>query len=212
MEGRPRHDGIGDAHGASIANDEMEGTNSMPLRTKLTEKLGISHPVLLAPMGTASGGTLAKAVTEAGGFGIIGFGYGNQERIDQEFRAAGNARVGCGFITWSLARQPHLLARALDHKPAAVMLSFGDARPFVALEKSLPTEAPRYARAAEGNDLDTSVVFTGECVDLIRNVKPAAAIVASIVHEAETALRSNLPLRGKRISAPFVPALHPKRR
>src|SRR5215471_14272739 len=132
-----------------------------------------------------SGGTLAKAVTEAGGLGIIGFGCGNQERIDQEFRAAGNARVGCGFITWSLARQPHLLARALDHKPAAVMLSFGDARPFVALEKSLPTEAPRYARAAEGNDLDTSVVFTGECVDLIRNVKPAAAIVASIVHEAE---------------------------
>jgi len=60
--------------------------------------------------------------------------------------------------------------------------------------------------------LDTSVVFAGECVDLIRNVKPAAAIVASIVHEAETALRSNLPLRGKRISAPFVPALHPKRR
>ena len=138
MEGRPRHDGIGDAHGASIANDEMEGTNSMPLRTKLTEKLGISHPILLAPMGPASGGTLAKAVTEAGGLGIIGFGYGNQERIDQEFRAAGNARVGCGFITWSLARQPHLLARALDHKPAAVMLSFGDARPFVALEKSPP--------------------------------------------------------------------------
>jgi nitronate monooxygenase len=322
----------------------------MPLRTKLTEKLGISHPVLLAPMGTASGGTLAKAVTEAGGFGIIGFGYGNQERIDQEFRAAGNARVGCGFITWSLARQPHLLARALDHKPAAVMLSFGDARPFAAaikdagaalisqvqtvaqameavdigtdivvaqgteagghgatrstlalvpavvdavrerndeivvvaaggiadgrglaaalmlgaqgaligtrflasdealisaaakaklvaargddtirtrvfdivrnldwpagytgralqnpfsrqwhgreteLEKSLPTEAPRYVRAVEANDLDTLVVFAGECVDLVRNVKPAAAIVASIVHEAETALGSNLPL------------------
>ena len=61
----------------------------MPLRTKLTEKLGIRHPILLAPMGTASGGTLAKAVTEGGGLGIIGFGYGNQERIDQEFRAAG---------------------------------------------------------------------------------------------------------------------------
>jgi nitronate monooxygenase len=44
-------------------------------------------------MGTTSGGTLAKAVTEAGGLGIMGFGYGNQERIDQEFRAAGNARV-----------------------------------------------------------------------------------------------------------------------
>src|SRR2546430_953285 len=43
----------------------------MPLRTKLTEKLGIRHPILLAPMGTASGGTLAKAVTEGGGLGIV---------------------------------------------------------------------------------------------------------------------------------------------
>jgi nitronate monooxygenase len=93
----------------------------MALRTKFTEKLGIRHPILLAPMGTVPGGTLAKAVTEAGGLGIIGFGYGNQERIDQEFWSAGNARVGCGFIMWSLASQPHLLARALDHKPAAVM-------------------------------------------------------------------------------------------
>jgi hypothetical protein len=43
------------------------------------------------------------------------------------------------------------------------------------------------------NDLDISVVFAGECVDLIRDIKPAAAIVASLVHEAEAALRSNLP-------------------
>jgi nitronate monooxygenase len=56
------------------------------------------------------------------------------------------------------------------------------------LEKSLPAEAARYARAAEANDLDTSVVFAGECVDLIRDVRPAAAIVASLVHEAEAAL------------------------
>ena len=57
------------------------------------------------------------------------------------------------------------------------------------LEKSLPTEAPRYVRAIEANDLDTLVVFAGECVDLIRDIKPAAAIVASLVHEAEAALR-----------------------
>jgi hypothetical protein len=36
------------------------------------------------------------------------------------------------------------------------------------------------------------VVFAGECVDLIRDVKPAAAIVAALVHEAEVALTSNL--------------------
>jgi nitronate monooxygenase len=35
-----------------------------------------------------------------------------------------------GFITWSLAKQPSLLSAGLGRKPAAVMLSFGDPRPF----------------------------------------------------------------------------------
>ena len=34
----------------------------MALRTRLTEQLGIRHPVLLAPMGFVSGGALAAAV------------------------------------------------------------------------------------------------------------------------------------------------------
>src|SRR5262249_40462615 len=88
--------------------------------------------------------------------------YGNQERIDQEFRAAGNARVGCGFITWSLARQPHLLARALDHKPVAVMLSFGDARPFAAAIKdagaALISQVQTVAQAMEAVDIGTDII------------------------------------------------------
>lgn len=102
----------------------------MAFRTKLTERLGIKHPILLAPMGWVSGGALARAVTEAGGLGLIGLGYGDQEWLEREFLAAGNAKTGCGFITWSLDRQPHLLDRALAHKPAAVMLSFGDPQPY----------------------------------------------------------------------------------
>jgi nitronate monooxygenase len=35
-----------------------------------------------------------------------------------------------GFITWSLSKSTSLLAAALEHRPAAVMLSFGDPRPF----------------------------------------------------------------------------------
>jgi nitronate monooxygenase len=38
----------------------------MALRTHLTEKLGIRHPILLAPMGSIAGGRLAGAVTDAG--------------------------------------------------------------------------------------------------------------------------------------------------
>ena len=107
----------------------------MKLRTRLTEKLGIAHPILSAPMAFAAGGKLAAAVTAAGGLGLIGGGYGDATWLKREFAAAGNARVGCGFITWSLAGQPALLDQALAHAPAAVMLSFGDPAPFAASVK-----------------------------------------------------------------------------
>src|SRR5258708_9620519 len=102
----------------------------MTLSTKLTRRLGIRHPILLAPMGSASGGRLAAAVSAAGGLGLIGGGYGDAAWLDAQFQAAGNQRVGCGFITWSLAKRPQLLAPVLARRPAALMLSFGDPRPF----------------------------------------------------------------------------------
>ena len=45
------------------------------IETALTRLLGITHPILLAPMGSAAGGRLAAAVTHAGGLGLIGSGY-----------------------------------------------------------------------------------------------------------------------------------------
>lgn len=100
------------------------------LATRLTERLRIEHPILSAPMALAGGGALAAAVTRAGGLGMIGGGYGDAGWLDTQLQAAGNTRVGCGFITWSLAKQPYLLGRVLAHQPAALMLSFGDPQPF----------------------------------------------------------------------------------
>src|SRR5258707_13301275 len=102
----------------------------MALRTRLTARFGIEHPILLAPMGAAAGGRLAAAVTAAGGLGLIGGGYGDADWLEREFSEAGNSRGGCGFITWSLARKPHLLDQVLRHSPAAVVLSFGSPLPF----------------------------------------------------------------------------------
>ena len=104
----------------------------MRLATRLTERLGIAHPILSAPMALAGGGALAAAVSRAGGLGLIGGGYGDGAWIEQQFAATGNTQVGCGFITWSMAKKPELLTQALAHKPAALMLSFGDPRPFAA--------------------------------------------------------------------------------
>jgi len=101
----------------------------MRLKTRLTETLGIRHPILLAPMGVIAGGRLAAAVSEAGGLGIIGGGYGDADWLEQQFAAAGSTRVGCGFITWSMAKSPQLLDQVLARQPAALMLSFGEVEP-----------------------------------------------------------------------------------
>lgn len=102
------------------------------IETRLTRRFGLRHPIVLAPMAMASGGALAAAVSNAGGLGLIGGGYGDADWIDRAFRDAGNARVGCGFIAWKLREVPDLLTRVLERQPAAVFLSFGDPAPFAA--------------------------------------------------------------------------------
>jgi nitronate monooxygenase len=100
------------------------------LPTRLTDLFGIEQPILLAPMALVSGGRLAAAVTRAGGLGLIGGGYPDAEWLQTQIDRAEGARVGYGFITWSLARNPGVLDVALERGPAAVMLSFGELQPF----------------------------------------------------------------------------------
>lgn len=100
------------------------------MKTRLTERLDIVHPLIQAPMAFAAGGALAKAVSDAGALGMIGGGYGDTAWIDEQFAIANGSRVGCGFITWALARQPELLDQALELGAAAIFLSFGDPATF----------------------------------------------------------------------------------
>jgi nitronate monooxygenase len=103
----------------------------MPLGTPLTSLLGITHPILSAPMAGIAGARLVAAVGEAGGFGILGGGYGDKAWLEQETARLQKSKApfGIGFITWSMAKQPELLDIALKVKPRAIMLSFGDPKP-----------------------------------------------------------------------------------
>ena len=47
-------------------------TTSTPLHTPLCDLLGIEYPIILAGMGGAAGPTLAAAVSNAGGLGVVG--------------------------------------------------------------------------------------------------------------------------------------------
>ena len=42
------------------------------LRTRLTERLGIEHPIVLGGMGSGTSVELVAAVSQAGGLGILG--------------------------------------------------------------------------------------------------------------------------------------------
>ena len=104
----------------------------MRLQTALTRTLGIEHPILLAAMDVVADARLTMAVIEAGGYGFLGGGYGDEAWLKRELAMLAPAardrgrEFGVGFITWSLARKPHLLDLALEQRPGAVWLSFGD--------------------------------------------------------------------------------------
>jgi len=99
----------------------------MALQTAFTDLFSLQHPIALAPMGGASGGALAAAVSNAGGLGLVGGGRQDLTWMDTELailaESTGEA-WGVGFQSW--ATTPATIEHALTYRPAAVMLSFGD--------------------------------------------------------------------------------------
>ena len=63
---------------------------------------------------------------------MIGLGTSGRDFIEREFREARNHRVGCGFITCELARQPaYFSTRPCRSRRRLCCLSFGDPSPFI---------------------------------------------------------------------------------
>jgi nitronate monooxygenase len=116
--------------------NESASSESMMISTRFTERFGIKHPIICAPMAFVTGGALVAAVYRAGGLGIVGGGYagtlGGEPDLETELSQVNAGKFGVGFITWALARAPEMQTKALRHSPSCVFLSFGDPRPFAA--------------------------------------------------------------------------------
>ncbi|WP_040809358.1 NAD(P)H-dependent flavin oxidoreductase [Nocardia concava] len=105
----------------------------MALRTVFTDLLGVRHPIVSAPMGGIAGGALAAAVSEGGGLGLVGGGRSDAEWVERELRIVAERTEkpwGIGFLAWGTTLP--VVESALRYRPRAVMVSFGDARPFIA--------------------------------------------------------------------------------
>lgn len=99
------------------------------LTTEWARTIGIDVPIVNAPMGGVAGGSLAAAVSRAGGLGMIGMGSsGTAERLTAELGHMSNlARpFGIGLVDWVAASQPDLLATALAARPTLLCVSFGE--------------------------------------------------------------------------------------
>lgn len=109
----------------------------MTIRTRLTELLDLQHPIVLAPMGRVAGGALAAAVSNAGGLGLVGGGYGELSWLQTELAVVtreARRPWGAGLISWHASEVA--LELILSHGPRVVMLSFGDAAPFISRIKA----------------------------------------------------------------------------
>lgn len=106
------------------------------LKTILTEKWGLKYPILNAPMANIAHGRLVKAVSEAGGLGMLGIGKDSPDFIEQEvaFIRQDNPdlKFGIGLLGWVIAASPEIFEATVNARPFLVAISVGDITPYVA--------------------------------------------------------------------------------
>lgn len=132
------------------------------LATRVTELLGIEHPIVLAPMTGTAMWRLAAAVSGAGGLGMLGTMAQGAEWLEQQvaqIRAATEKPFGVGFIQWSLERDEAMFEAALRLRPHAVSLSFGAPEVFIERAKMAGVH----------------VLYQAQTVDLARRAASAGA-------------------------------------
>lgn len=133
------------------------------MNDKLKNLLAIQHPILQAPMANVAGGKLAGAVSDAGGLGMIGVGYVKEEWLLEQFSLCDVSKVGVGFLTWVLDKDPSLLDVAIKHKPKAICLSFGNPQPYIqkiqdaGIKVICQVQSVKHAISAKDNGVDIIV-------------------------------------------------------
>lgn len=105
------------------------------LHTYLTTSWHLHYPIIGAPMAYVGRGRLARAVSEAGGLGMIGIGSTESvEFLEREAaiaRGTDQGRFGIGMHTWAIEKRPDLLHAAIEAAPFLISISFGSPAPYV---------------------------------------------------------------------------------
>ncbi|HEY1348825.1 MAG TPA: nitronate monooxygenase [Ktedonobacteraceae bacterium] len=131
------------------------------LHTYLTTAWHLRYPLIGAPMAYVGRGRLARAVSQAGGLGMLGIGSTESvASLAQEAataRGTDQTRFGIGMHAWAIEKRPELLDAAIETRPFLLSISFGSPAPYVerlhrhgiflATQVNTKTEAVQAARA-----------------------------------------------------------------
>jgi enoyl-[acyl-carrier protein] reductase II len=171
-----------------------------PLRTRVTELLGVRYPIVQAPMGWIARSQLASAVSNAGGMGIIETSSGELDAVRDEIRRMRDLTdqpFGVN-IAQAFVRDPAIADFVIDQGVRFVTTSAGDPTKYTATLKAagltvfhvVPTLAAALKAVAAG--VDGLVVEGGEGGGF-KNPRDVASMVL-------------LPLVRSKVDVPIVAA------
>lgn len=175
-------------------------TAPAPLRTRVTELLGVDYPIIQAPMGWIARAQLASAVSNAGGLGIIETSSGELDNVKAEIekmRDLTDKPFGVN-IAQAFVRDPGIVQFVIDQGVRFVTTSAGDPTKYTASLKAagltvfhvVPTLAGALKAIEAG--VDGLVVEGGEGGGF-KSPRDVASMVL-------------LPLVASRVSVPIVAA------
>lgn len=142
----------------------------MAFQNRLTAMLGVDYPIVQAPMGLIATGRFAAAVSNAGGFGLVGVGTGDIETTRRELAEAKRlaTRPFGANVALAFLRDPEIIRVIVEAGIRVVTTSAGDPGRYAPVLKAagitvfhvVPTLAA--ARKAVEAGVDGLVVEGGE--------------------------------------------------
>jgi enoyl-[acyl-carrier protein] reductase II len=171
-----------------------------PVRTRVSELLGVDYPIVQAPMGWIARSQLASAVSNAGGLGIIETSSGELDHVREEIRKMRDLTdkpFGVN-IAQAFVRDPGIVDFVVGQNVRFVTTSAGDPTKYTAQLKAagltvfhvIPTLAAALKAVAAG--VDGLVVEGGEGGGF-KNPRDVASMVL-------------LPLVASKVGVPIIAA------
>ena len=110
----------------------------MRISNRVTELLGVEHPIVQAPMGWIARSQLASAVSNAGGLGIIETSSGELDAVKEEIRKMGDLTdkpFGVN-IAQAFVRDPGIAQFVIDQGVKFVTTSAGSPTKYTGVLKA----------------------------------------------------------------------------